>query len=246
MRARRLVAAVSLVVGLVALTGCRTEPGVAAYVGDQQITENTVDSLLDELRDSSAATEAPELGGLAPQPPSRSEVVSALVLGTVCDQVSADRGYQPQGRTEPVALAGQLGLPPESEYVRQLAALYTCLSGLPIGDSVAPTEQELADVIAAGRTAGVIPPDTPDAVVAGQLDGPQLRNGLASRRALAEAAGEYDVTVNPRYRPLEFPVLNFSQDVAAVSVLLGEPGSDAVTDVSSPEPLPPTGADQPA
>lgn len=245
MRARRLVAAVSLVVGLVALTGCRTEPGVAAYVGDQQITDNTVDSLLDELR-ATVTTEAPELGGLAPPLPSRSEVVTALVLGTVCDQVTAERGYQPRERVEPIQVAGQFGLSPESEYVRQLAALYTCLSGLPMGDSVVPTEQELADVIAAGRAAGVISPDTPDDVVAGQLDGSQLRNGLASRRALAEAAGEYDVTVNPRYRPLEFPVLNFSQDVAAVSVLLGEPGSDAVTDISSPEPLPPTGADRPA
>ncbi|WP_026274785.1 hypothetical protein [Salinispora tropica] len=244
MRARRLVAAASLVVGLVALSGCRTEPGVAAYVGDQNITENTVDSLLDELRESSASTETPELGGPGPQLPSRSEVVGTLVLGEVCDQASADQGYQPRERVEPVQVAGQLGLPPESEYVRQLAALYTCLSGLPMGDSVAPTEQELAEVIAAGRTAGVIPADTPDDVVAGQLDGPQLREGLASRRVLAEAAGEYDVTVNPRYRPLEFPVLSFSPGVAAVSVLLGEPGSDAVTDVSSPEPLPPTGADQ--
>ncbi|WP_019870879.1 hypothetical protein [Salinispora oceanensis] len=245
MRARRLVAAASLVVGLVALTGCRTEPGVAAYVGDQQITEDTVDELLDELR-ATAATEAPEFGGPAPQPPPRSQVVRELVLGTVCDQVSADRGYQPQGRTEPAQVAGQLGLPSESGYVRQLADLYTCLSGLPMGDSVAPTEQELAEVIAAGRAAGAIPPDTPDAVVAGQLDGPQLRNALASRRALAAAAGEYDVTVNPRYRPLEFPILNFSSEVAAVSVPLGESGSDAVTDVSSPEPLPPTGADRPA
>lgn len=244
MRARRLVAAASLVVGLVALTGCRTEPGVAAYVGDRQITEDTVDSILDELRDSRAATEAPELGGPAPQLPPRSQVVGELVLGTVCDQVSADRGYQPQGRVEPAQVAGQLGLPPESEYVRQLAALHTCLSGMPVGDSVAPTEQELAEVIAAGRVAGAIPPDTPDAVVAGQLDGPQLRNALASRRTLAEAAGEYDVTVNPRYRPLEFPVLNFSPEVPAVSVPLGEPGSDAVTDVSSPES--PTGAPQPA
>lgn len=244
MRARRLVAAASLVVGLVALTGCRTEPGVAAYVGDQQITEDTVDSILDELRDSRAATEAPELGGPAPELPPRSQVVSELVLGQVCDQVSADQGYQPRGRVEPVQLAGQLGLPPESEYVQQLAALHTCLSGLPVGEPAAPTEQELAEVIAAGRAAGVISPDTPDAEIARQLDVPQLRNALASRRALAEAAGEHGVTVNPRYRPLEFPILNFSSEVAAVSVPLGEPGSDAVTDVSSPEP--PTGAQQPA
>lgn len=244
MRARRLVAAVSLVAGLVALTGCRTEPGVAAYVGDQRITEGAVDGILDEVRDT-VATEAPELGP-PPQLPTRSEVVRTLVLAAVCDRASVDQGYRPRGQADPVQFASQLGLRPETEYVQRLTALDTCLSGLPVGASIAPTEQELADVIAAGRAAGLIEPDVPDAVVAGQLDGPQLRRGLATRKALVAAVESYDVTVNPRYRPLDFPVLRFSRDAVAVSVPVGEPGSDAVTDISTPQPLPPTGADRPA
>lgn len=243
MRARRLVAAVSLVAGLVALTGCRTEPGVAAYVGDQRITEGAVDGILDEVRDT-VATEAPELVP-SPQLPTRSDVVRTLVLGAVCDRVSADQGYRPRGQVDPVQIASQLGLRPGTEYVQRRTALDTCLSGFPVGAPIAPTEQELADVIAAGRAAGLIEPDVPDAVVAGQLDVPQLRRGLAERRALVAVVEEYDVTVNPRYRPLDFPVLRFTPDVVAVSVPVGEPGSDAVTDISTPQPLPPTGADGP-
>ncbi|MEW2383224.1 hypothetical protein AB0873_14210 [Micromonospora sp. NPDC047707] len=250
MRARRLVAVASVAVGLVALAGCRTEPGVAAYVGDQRITEEAVNGILDELRAQTAAPtaapDAPEAAQPTPPLPGRAQIVGTLVLGEVCERVSADKGYRPQGRAEPAQVARQLGLAPETEYVREVATLYTCLSGIPTGTPAAPTEQELADLIAAGRKAGVIPADVPDDAAAGQLDGDQLRLALATRRSLAEAVEGYDVTVNPRYRPLEFPVLSFAGDAPAVSVPLGEPGSDAVTDISTPEPLPtvePTGAE---
>ncbi|MGN9774272.1 hypothetical protein ACTMS0_00610 [Micromonospora sp. H33] len=238
MRARRLVAVASVAVGLVALAGCRTEPGVAAYVGDLRITEVAVNGILDDLRAKTVTpTAAPETSLPAPALPGRAQIVGTLVLGEVCERVSADKGYRPQGQAEPAQVARQLGLAPETEYVREVATLYTCLSGIPTGTPVAPTEQELADLIAAGRKAGVIPADVPDDAAAGQLDGDQLRVALATRRSLAEAVEGYDVTVNPRYRPLEFPVLSFAGDAPAVSVPLGEPGSDAVTDISTPEPL---------
>ncbi|MFI5486477.1 hypothetical protein ACIBXA_23290 [Micromonospora echinaurantiaca] len=239
MRARRLVAVASVAVGLVALSGCRAEPGVAAYVGDHRITEDAVTAVLDDARvknpaptpaaTPSAGEEQPDLPG--PQLPARRQVASVLVLSEVCDRVSAERNYQPRGQAAPQQVAQQLGLSPETGYVQQLADLYTCLSGVPAAAPVAPTEQEMAALIAAGRKAGAIPADVTDEAAAGQLDGDQLRSALATRNTLAEAVGSYDVTVNPRYRPLEFPVLSFSGDAAAVSVPLGEPGSDAVTDL---------------
>lgn len=239
MRARRLVAVASVAVGLVALSGCRTEPGVAAYVGDHRITEDAVTAVLDDARvknpaptpstTASPGEEQPELPG--PQLPRRGQVASVLVLTEVCERVSTERNYQPRGQAAPQQIAQQIGLSPETEYVRQLATLYTCLSGVPAAAPVAPTEQEMADLIAAGRKAGAIPADVTDDAAAGQLDGDQLRSALATRKTLAEAVESYDVTVNPRYRPLEFPVLSFSGDAAAVSVPLGEPGSDTVTDL---------------
>ncbi|MFI7023315.1 hypothetical protein ACIBMZ_11440 [Micromonospora sp. NPDC049900] len=238
MRARRLVAVASVAVGLVALSGCRSEPGVAAYVGDHRITEDAVTEVIDDARAKNPApTEAAEqVPGQQVRLPGRSEVVSTLVLGQVCERISAAENYRPQGQAEAAQVAQQLGISPEARYARQVAELYTCLSGIPVGSPVAPTEQELADLVAAGKRAGAVPADVTVEQAAPQLDGEQLRQALATRNALAEAVDTYDVTVNPRYRPLEFPVLSFAGQAVAVGVPLGEPGSDAVTDVSTPRP----------
>ncbi|MER5455376.1 hypothetical protein ABT008_11395 [Micromonospora sp. NPDC002389] len=238
MRARRLVAVASVAVGLVALSGCRSEPGVAAYVGDHRITEDAVTEVIDDARAKNPEpTEAAEpVPGQQVRLPGRSEVVSTLVLGQVCERISAAEGYRPQGQAEVAQVAQQLGISPEATYARQVAELYTCLSGIPVGSPVAPTEQELADLVAAGKRAGAVPADVTVEQAAPQLDGEQLRQALATRDALAGAVETYDVTVNPRYRPLEFPVLSFAGQAVAVGVPLGEPGSDAVTDVSTPRP----------
>ncbi|MFI2714524.1 hypothetical protein ACH495_30830 [Micromonospora sp. NPDC018662] len=234
MRARRLVAVASVAVGLVALSGCRTEPGVAAYVGDTRVTEDQVTSILDEVRDGLASqpATAPQADALLP---ARDQVVATLVLSDVCRELSADKGYQPQGQVTPEQVAQQTGLPADAAYPKKVAEFYTCMSGLPASAQAAPTPEELATVIAAGRAAGAIPPDVSDADAARQLDGEQLRSALGTRKSLADAIGGYDVSVNPRYRPLAFPLLSFKGDVPAVAVPLGEPGS-SVTDVSTPEP----------
>ncbi|GLY25335.1 hypothetical protein [Micromonospora sp. NBRC 101691] len=242
MRARRLVAVASVAVGLVALSGCRSEPGVAAYVGDQRITEEAVTRILDELRDDAAAStpEQPAPDQPAGQPgapgeqrlPSRGEVVSTLVLGDVCKRLSADKGYRPQTQVPVEQVSQQLGYPTDTTYPQRVAELYTCLSGVPSGQPVAPSEQEMTDLVEAGKAAGAIPAEVTVEQAATQLDGEQLRTALATRNALAEAVEGYDVTVNPRYRPLSFPVLSFAGNVAAVSVPLGEAGSDAVTDAA--------------
>ncbi|WBB77448.1 hypothetical protein O7606_14245 [Micromonospora sp. WMMD882] len=239
MRARRLVAVASVAVGLVALAGCRSEPGVAAYVGDQRITEDAVTRILDELRTEATGAPSPEQpaeqpgqpGGAPAGPtlPPRGQVVSTLVLGEVCERLSAEKGYRPQAEVPVEQVSQQLGFPTDATYPQRVAELYTCLSGVPSGEPVAPTEQEMADLVAAGKRAGAIPPEVTVEQAATQLDGQQLRSALATRNALAEAIDGYDVTVNPRYRPLAFPVLSFTGDVAAVSVPLGEAGSDAVT-----------------
>ncbi|MFI6821795.1 hypothetical protein ACIBJE_12705 [Micromonospora sp. NPDC050187] len=240
MRARRLVAVASVAVGLVALSGCRSEPGVAAYIGDQRITEEAVTRILDELRDDAASStpEQPATDQPAGQPgapgeprlPGRGEVVSTLVLGEVCQRLSAEKGYRPQNEVPVEQISQQLGYPTNTAYPQRVAELYTCLSGVPAGAPVAPTEQEMTDLVKAGKKAGAIPDEVTVEQAASQLDGQQLRTALATRNALAEAVEGYDVTVNPRYRPLSFRVLSFPGDVAAVSVPLGEAGSDAVTD----------------
>ncbi|GAB3850854.1 hypothetical protein GCM10029963_37700 [Micromonospora andamanensis] len=248
MRARRLVAVASVAVGLIALAGCRSEPGVAAYVGDHRITEDAVTEVIEDAQtknptptgaDEVPPGQEPQLPpGQEPQLPGRSQVVSTLVLSEVCERISATEGYRSQSQVDPAQVAQGLGLSPETGYVRQIAELYTCLSGIPIGAPVAPTEQELIDLVAAGKRAGAVPAEVTVEEAAAQLDGEQLRQALANRDSLRAAVETYDVTVNPRYRPLVFPVLSFSGQAVAVGVPLGEPASDAVNDISTPRPRP--------
>ncbi|MFI6779782.1 hypothetical protein [Micromonospora sp. NPDC050276] len=239
MRARRLAAVATVALGLVALTGCRAEPGIAAYVGDQRITDLQVAAAMKDLRTKNPTPSGePSASGqpAAQQPtlPEAADVVRAMVLTKVCEQLSAEKNYQPRGQVTVDQAAQQLGLSPETGYVREVATFFTCLSGLPT-EPVEPTKQEMADVIAAGRAAGKIQPQVTDEEAAGRLNGEQLQGALATKRLLGDAVDRYDVTVSPRYRPLEFPLLSFADDAPAVSVPLGEPASDAVTDISTPE-----------
>ncbi|MFJ8577005.1 hypothetical protein [Micromonospora sp. NPDC093277] len=241
MRARRLVAAASVAVGLVALAGCRSEPGVAAYVGDHRITEDAVTNMLDGLRaklptPSSEESASPEQAAPSgSQLPSRGVLVSDMVLLDVCQRLSADKGYQPQQRVTVEQVVSQFAIPADTAYAEMVADLITCRSALPT-ESVAPTKQDLTELVDAGKAAGVIPAEVTVEQAAAQLDGDQLRGALGSKKLLAEAIADYQVSVSPRYRPLEIPLLSFSAGQAAVSVPLGEPGSESVTNVSTPEP----------
>ncbi|MEU0547409.1 hypothetical protein [Micromonospora sp. NPDC005979] len=242
MRARRLAAVATVALGLVALSGCRAEPGVAAYVGGQRITELQVADVIKDLRTKNPTPSAePSASGqpAAPQPtlPEAADVVRTMVLTKVCERLSAEKNYQPRGQATADQAAQQLGLNPETGYAREVAKLLTCMSGLPT-EPVEPTAQEMADVIAAGRASGKIQPQVTDEQAAGQLNGEQLQGALATKHLLNDAAERYDVTVNPRYRPLEFPLLSFTEDTAAVSIPLGGAGSGTVTDVSTPDASP--------
>jgi hypothetical protein len=214
-RARLASIVVIAAVGVLALSGCRSQPGVAAYIGAQQITENQVTGIVDDVKRKIPA-------GAQATPPTRDAVVSTLVLSDICQRLTAEKGLQPQGKPPADQVAMLLGVPVNSTYAQQRVDLYGCLSGVPAGQPVAPTPQELAAVVARGKAGGVIPPNVPEQVAAQQLDGTQLRAALASRKAIADAVARYAVTVNPRYRPLEFPVLSFQGNVVALSVPLGQ------------------------
>ncbi|MEV1288971.1 hypothetical protein [Micromonospora sp. NPDC049679] len=225
-RARRLVSIpVIAAVGLLALAGCRSEPGVAAYIGDTKITEDRVTAIVDD-----ATTQLGE--NAEAQPPTRAMVVSTLVLREVCDRLNPvpPAGQPTPPPVSPEQLSQNLGVPPTTTLAKESAELQTCLMRIQAGPPIAPSAEQLADVVTRGKAAGAIPPDFPADQAAAQLDGEQLRSALASRKAISEAVDRYHVTVNPRYRPLEFPVLRFQGNVTAVGVPIGEAASDAVID----------------
>ncbi|WFE24997.1 hypothetical protein O7623_16350 [Solwaraspora sp. WMMD791] len=225
-RVRRLASiTVIALVGVAALSACRSQPGVAAYVGDEQYTEEQVTRLVDELTEQLGADGAAPEG--APAAPTRQQVVSALVLADVCEQLDVPAGGQ---QITPEQYGQQFGLPADSAYVQAAAQAWTCISGLQGGELVEPTQEELQDLVDRGRAAGVIPAEVTDEEAASQLDGEQLRSALATRNTIAEAAAEQDVSVNPRYRPLEFPVLSFQSNVIAVGIPLGDTDSGTVSE----------------
>jgi hypothetical protein len=222
-RVRRLASVAAVAAALLALSACRSHPNVAAYIGDEEVTEAQVTEVVEDLEQ--------KLGEEAGVPlPARDRVVTLLVLDAVCAQVSAEKGYRPRMQYPVEYVVQQYGLPADSTFVQRRAALETCLSGFPAADPVAPTEDELADLVQRAREAGVIPEETPFAEAAQQLDGELLRGRLALRRVIVEAMAGYDITVNPRYRPLEFPLLEFRGGSVAVGEPIGEGGSEAVVD----------------
>lgn len=227
-RARRLAPiAVVAAVGIIALSGCRAQPAVAAYIGNRQITEDRVTGIIDEVKQQPAT---PAAGAAPAKPPTRKFVVSVLVLNDVCQQFSAAESLKAKQEAPVDQVAQQFGVAPGTEFAKQTAQLYTCLSGLPASQPVVPTPAELTALGKVAKAAGAIEPTVSDADAGKQLDGDQLQSALGNRKVLADAVGRYDVTVNPRYRPLEFPILSFQSGAAAVSVPLGEGNPGTVVD----------------
>lgn len=235
-RVRGLVPVVALVLlAGGALAGCRSQPTVAAYVGSDEITEKRVTDIIDDFNGQTATPAAPASPGEpTPAPPaiSRTDVVSTLVLQQVCDQLKAEKQF----KTTPVSaadIAQREGLPPASDFAKARADLLSCLSGVE-PSSGTPTEKELRDFFGRAVAAHAIDPGTPFESFMQQLSGDEslqqsVSQSLAANRAFTEAAQHTKVSVNPRYRPLEFPIYRLQTGGVLVAVPLGEDALDAVT-----------------
>ncbi|GAA1397100.1 hypothetical protein GCM10009662_12340 [Catellatospora coxensis] len=211
---RRLTAAAGIAVALLALTACRSNPNVAAYAGDTTFTEEQVTDLIDEVK---------KIPNIDPQAvPDRYQVVQLLVLDEVCKRAAADlKATLPPVQTQPgqPALAG----------LQQ--SLQNCRENLPV-KGVQPTPAELREVYDNGVAVGAInaadPANSFDKVAPQLAQSGELGDALAKRNVLKDTAEAMNVSVNPRYRPMNFAVLSFNQG-PALSLGLGQP-ADAVED----------------
>jgi len=210
--------------GALGLAGCRAQPTVAAYVNQAKITEKQVD---DMVADAKAKAATPEEQGT--QAPGRGDVVSTIVLNQLCDEVQRQQGFnKPPVSTEQIKQSE--GTPSNSEFAKIRANLWSCLSGVPVGTQE-PTDAELREIYDLAKAAGAV--DVPYEDIRAQLAADQsVRQALAIDRTLTEAAKAKDITVNPRYRPLMFPVFTLQSGDAIVSIPMGELGSGAVRDLS--------------
>ncbi|MEO3742186.1 hypothetical protein [Plantactinospora sp. B5E13] len=234
-RARRLASiAVIAVLGTTALSACRSDSSVAAYVGDRKITENEVTSVLDDAKSkvppdaTVTPPDRPTVPGQA-RVPSRPEVVGTLLMAEVCRQLAAEKGFQPVPQSSMDASVQQLALPATARYVQLYTEVKACEAGIPV-QPVTPTPEQLADLVARGRAADVIPLEAKDEEAAQQLNQEIVHRALATRAALVEALAARDITVNPRYQPLEYSVLPFANNMPAVAMTVGPTGPDTMVD----------------
>jgi hypothetical protein len=241
-RGRVAIAVVPLLAGL-ALTGCRTDPSIAAYVGDLRITEAEVDEIVEDaaakVATAGTATPTPqptpEPGGQPPAPagwkaPTRTDVLITLVLGKLCADDQAAKGYQGQSVT-PQQVAEVDRVPADSTFAVKRAGTYTCLSAAPSGSVQEPSDAEIEEIYKRAVDHGLSPAPLND--IRDQLKADAgVRQALGVRRFIDELVKNGNISVNPRYRPMEFPVSDLGSGYPLIVATVGEAGSGAVRDLT--------------
>ncbi len=228
MRSRRLqrlrvLVAVVVGVGGLALAGCRSAPTVAAYVGDRTVTEAQVDTVVTNV----TAAVAAEPGTHAP---TRTEVVATLVLDVVCTHAPSQKQPDAQPITAETVKQAE-AVPANSDYAQARARVYACLSSIPVpADGPAPTEAQLRDVFDRAVAGKLVPEDSSFADLKDRIAAdPGVSNALALRTTVVGLMEREHVTMNPRYRPVDF-ALFAPQGATLVAMTLGQPGAGVASD----------------
>ncbi|WP_229072071.1 hypothetical protein [Actinoplanes sp. DH11] len=241
MRPRRLATAVvvaSLALG--GLSGCRSEPGVAVYIGSAgHVTEAQVQRVWDETQD---VLEAASAGAPVRMPIARADVVGLLLTNELYDRVVEQRRV-----TLPAALpydqvAEQIGLPVSAELTRIYTANLVSRQYLLENAAAAagpPADEDLRDVHRRFADNDVTDQDYAtfrSGLQPGDLQ--ELGATFALRDELAALVGSLDVKVSPRYENLELGLASYTdrntgRSFPIVTVPFGEPGAEPlVVDVA--------------
>jgi len=238
MARRRLVAvAVAGALVLAGLTGCRSEPGSAAFVGSTRITVHTVNAMLDGLQVDGFPVKATDKG------PYRQQIASVLTFREVAMRYAQSQGF-PTPTADYQAVATSFQLPSSNAFVRSYAeaqAYQALLEQQATPVPVSDTEYgSIADGVIAqlGGAAG-----SRDEVVA-QFKAnfaDQIGRAVAVRDELTTAIKQYDVTVNPLFAPAAWVLLQlqFSQTGQQINLVVlpltaGAGTPPAVTNVIAP------------
>jgi hypothetical protein len=225
-RARRL-ASVAVVASLAVagLSACRSEPSVAAYLGDVRVTEARVQGIWDEAHDKLAAAAGDDAGKPVTMPISRADVVSAVLGTEVLAEVAKQRSVTLPADLTLGDYATALRLPETTEYVRLFAQTDAYVKALreKVTSPPEPTDDDLREVFdvlvtqqqvnAAGsfeefKTA--LPPQNKQLV----------QTAVAVRNEITKVADGLDIRVNPKYQPAGIAVLQFQTNEGAVRPLI--------------------------
>jgi hypothetical protein len=218
---------------LAGLSACRSGPAVAAYIGDAQITEKRVQEVLDDAQAALAGSNAKVL------PITRADVVNVLVSRDLIGRVAARHNVQLPADLSYDQFAALVKLPAKTEYVR-LYAQYNALQynvEQSITGSAALTEDDLKDVYKRLVANNAVQPGTTFDSFKGTVPADALKElqaAVALRNEVHEVADPLDVTVNPRYQPLELGVYGVQnqQTKAIYQLVAAQVGDDASVPVS--------------
>ncbi|WP_433374747.1 hypothetical protein ACQPZX_04605 [Actinoplanes sp. CA-142083] len=217
------------------LSACRSEPTVAAYIGDTKITEDRVDAVFDETR---AAVIPPKEGEQPVPAPTRADVARAIIGADVLAQVGKQHNVTLPADIGQADAASTLHLRPDAEYVQLYATVKAYVTLLKQGAAATgePTEADLRqvfDVLVANGEADA----SQFAQFQSQLPAQNKQlvvSAAAVRDQINEVTGPLRVRVNPRYQPASISVLEFQTQNGAVRPLVTAPlGADDTAPVSA-------------
>jgi hypothetical protein len=213
------------------LAGCQSKPGVAAYVGNTEISVDQVNKIVSDLDDA-----VQQRQGSIPDTAYgnvREQVLGDLVFVEVAHRYADAQSFsQPPINVDDVAQ--QTGLPTSLGFVTleaQADAYHNMLLSRVTAST--PTDADLHDVY--NRAPHV--QESFDQVKS-QLQALQgLPAALGLRRDLQKALNDDHVVVNPRYRGIEIPLYSVrtgdGSTFTAVALTLGTASADNSDFVSS-------------
>jgi hypothetical protein len=229
---RGALVAVLALVGAFVLTGCRSEPGVAAYVGAEKITVDRVDALIDTVDRVNAERTADAPPG--PIPVSRQLVLGLIVYGELADQLVHEKGLTPTADSVRLVTNGY-GIPTDHPYAQLLSNYLDNVDILTKNaGTAAPSKDQILRYYHAGVDAQMFTPGLSDNDVVSQGSQAQSVIGILNVQTMIdELAKKQHLTVNPRYAPLPMPILISDNQRATLTVVpFGPAGEPFVTDAS--------------
>jgi hypothetical protein len=227
-RTHRRMAAVAILGALAAaaLSSCgMMQPDTAASVGSTTITERQVDQMVDGT------------GGKA----DRDVAVQVMVLEAVCRKYAGQKKIS----FDPAAMAAQVTQEgyPAGAFADLRASMYACLQATS-KTVTTPSEDDMHKFYDDAKRLGVLREGvTYEQLKPQMLQDQEILPLLTFRRVLITAAEGQDVSVNPRYRALSYP-LGEAHGVP-VDFTLGEQPNAAVTDAPKPASTQPAPAQPP-
>ncbi len=211
-RVRRLAALVLVaVLGAGVLAGCRSDPSVAAYVGDKQYSQRHIEAMVREVVDAVNQV-SPDSRGSIDFAAVRQLVLSSVVVRDVAGRVAAER-HVTVPKADPEVAAQMLGLQAGSpltpliektgfaELIAGTAVALQALAGTVA--PVEPSEAEQREVYDNLSYDGELPAFDQ---VRQYLNREALGQELGLRGVLADGVQRFHVEVNPRYAPLAYQI----------------------------------------